>query len=153
MLKFPSLYKILLKGRELNFKNFLWWFFKSIFQSCIIMCGAIFLFGEHIFLKIITVSFTSLIYLEILNVYMEIKKFHKFMVIALFATFSVYTLCLWLLPSVLDIAYIFQLDTVWKILVISVVAWIPFFIVSRVKKYFFPKEIEKLNKENNILFL
>ena len=153
VLKFPSLYKILLKGRELNFKNFLWWFFKSIFQSCIIMFGAIFLFGEHIFLKIITVSFTSLIYLEILNVYMEIKKFHKFMVIALFATFSVYTLCLWLLPSVLDIAYIFQLDTVWKILVISVVAWIPFFIVSRVKKYFFPKEIEKLNKENNILFL
>ena len=144
VLKFPPLYKILLKGRELNFKNFLWWFFKSIFQSGIIMFGAILLFGDHIFLKIVTVSFTSLIYLEILNVYMEIKKFHRFMIISLVATFTVYTLCLWLLPSVLDIAYVFQWETIWKILVISIVAWAPFFIVSRIKKYLFPKEIEKL---------
>ena len=108
------------------------------------MFGAILLFGDHIFLKIVTVSFTSLIYLEILNVYMEIKKFHKFMIISLVATFTVYTLCLWLLPSVLDIAYVFQWETIWKILVISVVAWAPFFIVSRIKKYLFPKEIEKL---------
>ena len=144
VIKFPSLYKILLKGRELNFKNFLWWFFKSIFQSAIIMFGAMFLFHEHIFLKIVTVSFTSLIYLELLNVYMEIKKFHKFMILSLTATFIVYTLCLSLLPSVLDVAYIFQLEPLLKILAISVVAWIPFYIVSRIKKYLFPKEIEKL---------
>ncbi len=110
------------------------------------MFGAILLFGDNIFLKIVTVTFTSLIYLEILNVYMEIKKFHKFMIISLLATFIVYTLCLWLLPSVLDIAYIFQLDTFWKILVISLVAWIPFYAISRIKKCFFPQEIEKLHQ-------
>ena len=146
IIKFPNLYKILLKGRELNFKNFLWWFFKSNIQSSVLMFGAILLFGDNIFLKIVTVTFTSLIYLEILNVYMEIKKFHKFMIISLLATFIVYTLCLWLLPSVLDIAYIFQLDTFWKILVISLVAWIPFYAISRIKKCFFPQEIEKLHQ-------
>ena len=144
VLKFPPLYKVLLKGRELNFKNFLWWFFKSIFQSTVLMFGSIFLFKNLIFLKIVTVSFTCLIYLEILNVYMEIKKFHKFMIISLIGTFIVYSLCLWLLPFVLDIAYIIQLDPLWKILVISVVAWLPFFIVSRIKKYCFPKENEKV---------
>jgi phospholipid-translocating ATPase len=41
VIKFPSLYKVLLKGRELNLKSFLWWLFKSIFQSCIIMFGSI----------------------------------------------------------------------------------------------------------------
>ena len=144
VIHFPLLYKILLKGRELNFKNFLWWFFKSIFQSGVIMFVSMFLFRDFIFLKIVTVSFTSLIYLELLNVYMEIKKFHKFMIISLIGTFIVYTLCLWLLPSVLDIAYIFKLDPFWKILVISFIAWIPFYIVSRVKIYLFPQEIEKI---------
>ena len=144
VIHFPILYKILLKGRELNFKNFLWWFFKSIAQSCVIMFGAFFLFRELIFLKIVTVSFTALIYLEILNVYMEIKKFHKFMIISLIATFTVYTLCLWLLPSVLDIVYIFQLDTFWRILLISFVAWIPFYVASRLKQCLFPQEYEKL---------
>ena len=37
VLKFPNLYKILLKGRELNFKSFLIWLFKSIFQAAVIM--------------------------------------------------------------------------------------------------------------------
>ena len=108
------------------------------------MFGAFFLFRELIFLKIVTVSFTALIYLEILNVYMEIKKFHKFMIISLIATFTVYTLCLWLLPSVLDIVYIFQLDTFWRILLISFVAWIPFYVASRLKQCLFPQEYEKL---------
>ena len=148
VMRFPNLYRILLKGRELNFKNFLWWFFKSIVQSTVIMFGSFFLFRELIFLKIVTVSFTALIYLEILNVYMEIRKFHIFMIISLIATFTVYTLCLWLLPFVLDIVYIFQIDTFYKILLTSIVAWSPFFLASRLKKRLFPQEFEKLKIKN-----
>ena len=144
VLKFPNLYKILLKGRELNLKNFLWWFFKSVVQSGIILFGAMILFKEHLFLKIVTVTFTALIYLEILNVYMEINKFHRFMGVALISTCAVYTLSLWLLPHVLDISYVFEADTFWRILLISVFAWAPFYIANRLKKFFFPQEIEKL---------
>ena len=92
VLKFPSLYKVLLKGRELNLKNFLWWLFKSIVQSAILMFGAMLLFREHLFLKIVTVSYTALIYLELLNVYMEINKCHRFMWVALISTCLIYTL-------------------------------------------------------------
>ena len=144
VLKFPTLYKILLKGRELNLKNFLWWFFKSVVQSGVIMIGSLVLFGDHLFLKIVTVSFTALIYLEILNVYMEINKFHRFMWFSLISTFIVYTLSLWLLPNVLDISYVFVADVFWRILFISIVAWAPFYIGNRVKKWLFPQEIEKL---------
>ena len=144
VLKFPNLYKVLLKGRELNLKNFLWWFFKSVVQSGFIMFGAMILFKEHLFLKIVTVTFTALIYLEILNVYMEINKFHKFMGIALLSTCVVYTLSLWLLPHVLDISYVFEADTFWRIILISIIAWAPFYIANKLKKIFFPQEIEKL---------
>ena len=147
VIKFPSLYKVLLKGRELNLKNFLWWLFKSIVQSAIIMFGAMLLFKDHLFLKIVTVSFTALIYLEILNVFMEIHKCHIFMVIALVATWIVYTLCLWLLPNVLDIAYVFKAGPFFSIILISVVAWAPFYITSLLKKFLFPQEIEKLKSK------
>ena len=144
VLKFPSLYKVLLKGRELNLKNFLWWLFKSIVQSGVIMIGAILLFKDYLFLKIVTVSFTSLIYLELLNVYMEINKFHIFMWFALIATCAIYTIALFIFPSVLDVAYVSNWETMGKIILISIISWLPFYIISKLKKLLFPQEIEKL---------
>ncbi len=145
VLKFPSLYKVLLQGRELNFKNFLFWLFKSLFQSAIIMFGSVFMFEETIFLNIVTVSYTALIYLEILNVYMEINKCHYFMVFALLSTLLVYTLTLFLIPEQLDI-YILDISTLIKILILALIAWAPFFIYNKIKKICFPQTIEKLNK-------
>ena len=146
VIKFPSLYKVLLLGRELNLKNFLFWMFKSIFQSMVLMFGSFLFFRDNIFLKIVTVTFTSLIYLEILNVYMEIKKFHWFMIFALVVTVVIYTLTLRFLSYYLDIYFVFQWSIFWRILVISVIAWAPFFIATRIKKFVFPETIEKLNK-------
>jgi phospholipid-translocating ATPase len=71
VLKFPILYKKLLKGRELSIKSFLWWFWKSLFQASFIMIGAIFLF-DNLFTKIVTITFTCLVFAELLNVYSEV---------------------------------------------------------------------------------
>jgi len=71
VVKFPPLYKDLQKGRGLNIKSFLLWFFKSVFQAAIIIFGSTFLF-DSIFLKIVTISFTCLIFAELLNVYTEV---------------------------------------------------------------------------------
>ena len=145
VMKFPGLYKYLLRGRELNLKMFLWWFFKSIFQASVIMFGAIFLFDENLFLIIVTVTFTSLIFLEILNVYTEINKFHKFMIISLIGTAICYLLSLFFLNNILNVYYIFEFSFMWKITVISLISWVPFFISNRIKKLCFPETIEKLN--------
>ena len=144
VLKFPTLYKVLLKGRELNFKNFLWWLLKSIFQSAILMFGSIIVFKNRIFLNIVTVTFTGLIYLEILNVYMEINKFHWFMLVALGATFLIYTLCIVFMRNVFDTSAIDAL-TLLYVLIMAIVAWAPFFIINKLKKCIFPKVVEKLN--------
>ena len=89
VLNFPNLYKILLKGREINLKNFLWWLSKAIIQASIIMFGCLIMFPDKLFLKIVTCSFTALVYLEILNIYTEINKVHWFMC-GLYANFSVF---------------------------------------------------------------
>jgi len=145
VMKFPALYKELLMGKELNLKIFLWWVFKSIYQAMVIMFGAMFLFKENLFLIIVTVTFTALIFLEILNVYTEINKFHIFMIVSLIGTGGCYLLSLVLLKSVLNVYYIFQWDFIWRIGTISIISWLPFFIINRVKKKCFPKTIEKLN--------
>lgn len=74
VVKFPVLYKSLLKGRELSVKSFFIWLFKSIFQAAIIMIGAILVFEYKIYLKIVTIVFTVLIFIELLNVYLEVKN-------------------------------------------------------------------------------
>lgn len=71
VVKFPSLYISLQKGRELSTKSFLWWFWKSLFQASVILIGSVYLF-ENIYLKIATVTFTALIFAELLNVYTEV---------------------------------------------------------------------------------
>ena len=145
VLKFPNLYKILLKGRELNFKNFLWWLFKAVSQASIIMFGSLFIFKDKLFLKIVTVSFTALVYLEILNVYMEINKLHWFMIFSLLSTCAIYTLTLQFLSEYLDIYFVIQKDIFWKIIVIAVLAWLPFYITNKIKKCLFPQVYEKIN--------
>ncbi len=49
-MKFPGLYKNLLRGRELNLKNVLAWSFKSIFQACVIMFGTMFLLKIYFYI-------------------------------------------------------------------------------------------------------
>jgi len=71
IIKFPLLYKKLQKGRELNMKEFLYWVNKSLFQATVIMIGST-VFIDNIYLKIVTITFTSLIFAEILNVYTQV---------------------------------------------------------------------------------
>lgn len=71
VIKFPNLYKILQKGRSLNIKTFLIWAFKSIYQGAVIMIGCVLLFEQN-YLNIISITFTALIFIEVLNVYLEV---------------------------------------------------------------------------------
>jgi len=77
VIKFPNLYKILQKGRNLNTKTFLIWCFKSIYQGAVIMIGTVTLFDDE-YLNIVSITFTSLVFIEILNVYLEVKFLNYF---------------------------------------------------------------------------
>ena len=152
VVKFPRLYKRLLLGRELNTKAFLWWFLKSIYQSAIIMIGSIYLFSDNIFLKIVTVTFTELIFAELLNVYVEIKKFHKFMIFSLVGTLFTYLLTILLFDYILDVYFIFTLSTFIRILGIALASWVPFYIINWIRVKLYPEAHEKLNevKKNEV---
>ena len=68
------------------------------------------------------------------------------MIFSLLGTCVVYTLTLAFLNNYLDIYFVVKKDIFWKIIVISVVAWMPFSVANKVKKYCFPQENDKVNE-------
>lgn len=86
---YPQLYQSLQKGRELNIKTFLIWVWKSIYQGGIIMFLSFTLF-ENTFIDIVTITFTALIIIELLNVYTTLTRLNKIVLISQVFTFVVY---------------------------------------------------------------
>jgi len=76
IINFPPLYKTLQKGRLLSFKTFLIWTWKSMYQGAVILMFSVQFFNDS-FVNIVTITFSALIIIEILNVYTEINRFDK----------------------------------------------------------------------------
>ena len=87
--RFPALYKTIQKGRSLNTKTFLIWTWKSIYQAAIIMFVAVTQFDQS-FVNIVTITFSCLICIEMLNVLSEVTKVHKLMVFSILLTLAMY---------------------------------------------------------------
>ena len=81
-MEFPELYKDLVKGRSSSLKTCLIWAAISIYQGGIIMLLALYLFDNE-FIHIVAITFTALIFNELIMVAIEINTWHWYMVYAL----------------------------------------------------------------------
>jgi phospholipid-translocating ATPase len=144
VMKFPAFYKKLLAGRELSIKSFLIWFWKSLFQASTIMILSILMFGDFLFLKVATITFTILIFAELLNVYSEIKNFHRLMIFSLCGTLLVYLFSIIFLKEIMDVYYIFDIITFGKILLITLISWFPIYFVEKMRSLCYPEAHEKI---------
>ena len=97
-MEYPELYKELVKGRVLNNKTFLIWTCISIFQGGIIMMLALYLF-ESEFIHIVAITFTALIFNELIMVALEINTWHRYMVLAEVSSVLVYLIAMVVLPD------------------------------------------------------
>ena len=97
-MEYPELYKELVKGRILSIKTFLIWTVISIYQGGIIMLFALYLF-ELEFIHIVAITFTALIFNELIMVAIEINTWHRYMVIAEVASVIVYLIAMVVLPD------------------------------------------------------
>eukprot|EP00842_Homolaphlyctis_polyrhiza_P000579 jgi/Hompol1/1521/HPOL_003445-RA len=97
-LLFPELYKELTKGRSLSYKTFFIWLLISVYQGGAIMMLAIWLFEDE-FVRVVSISFTALIFNELLMVALEITTWHPFMIYSQLGTLAIYVGSMWLLPA------------------------------------------------------
>lgn len=95
---YPELYKELRKGRSLSFKTFFSWLLISVYQGGAIMILSIWLF-ENEFVNIVSISFTALIFNELLMVALEIQTWHSYMVMAELVTLFIYVISMTILKT------------------------------------------------------
>lgn len=140
---FPELYKELQKGRSLSYKTFFIWLFISVYQGGVIMILAIWLF-ENEFIRIVSISFTALIFNELIMVCLEISTWHWLMILAQIGTCIVYIFSMRLLPSYFDLDFISTHAFVWKVCLIVAASSTPIFLYTYIKSVFAPSSYSKL---------
>lgn len=142
---YPELYSDLQKGRPLSFKTFFIWLFQSTYQGGAIMILSIMLF-EAKFINIVSITFTVLLSTELLNVALEVHRWHTFMVVAEVASVVVYFVSLLLLPSYFDITFIFTLGFLWKVALITTVSTLPPAVAKYLHGKYNPSAQSKVNQ-------
>lgn len=108
----------------------------SIYQGLVIMVLAINLF-EQSFVRIVTITFTSLIILELLNVITTIHHMNRYIFGSILITIVIYASSLLFLRNYLDTSDI-DSKFLWKVGIIVGVSWVPVFIFKFIKNRMWP---------------
>lgn len=87
------------------------------------MLASLALFNDS-FANIVTITFSSLILIELANVYSSITHLTFLMIIASILTLCLYVASIVFLPNYFDTSYV-NTTFIWKIALIAVTAWLP----------------------------
>lgn len=141
---YVELYRDLTKGRELTYKTFFKCLMISVYQGGIIMVLAILLF-ERDFIHIVSITFTALILNELLMIALEINTWHYVMGIAEIASFLIYVASVRLLKDYFDSRFTTSVTFFWKVALITVVSFMPLYVISALKHFLAPTSATKLS--------
>uniref|UniRef100_A0A7S3CJ81 P-type ATPase C-terminal domain-containing protein n=1 Tax=Strombidium rassoulzadegani TaxID=1082188 RepID=A0A7S3CJ81_9SPIT len=143
-LKFPILYQTLQDGRSLNIKTFLIWTWKSIYQASIIMFLAVILFNDS-FVIIMSITFTTLICIEFLNVIQEVTTVRRKMVVSIVGSLIVYVLTIIFFNTMFQMSA-FDLEFVVKVGIITFASWVPVWGIKKMVEWLDPNAVMKVRK-------
>ncbi|EGR32551.1 phospholipid-translocating p-type flippase family protein, putative [Ichthyophthirius multifiliis] len=157
--QYPQLYTTLQKNRKMNTKTSILWIWISIYQGSAIMFLAVTMFQDT-FLSIITITFTALIFIELLNVYSQVKliyifsylqiqklhKLHMAMIISQLFTFLTYLLSILFLNNYINTEQITS-EFFVKVLLICAATWLPLHTFRVVQQYCYPNEEKKIMRQ------
>ncbi|CAL1295011.1 unnamed protein product [Larinioides sclopetarius] len=142
-LTYPELYKELCKGRSLSFKTFFIWVIISIYQGGIIMYGALLLYKAE-FIHIVSISFTALIFTELLMVALTVRTWHWLMVVAELFSLTIYLLSLFFMKQFFDSEFIWTPTFLWKVTLLTVVSCVPLYVLKYLHRKVAPPSYAKL---------
>jgi len=147
-LSYPDLYRTLKRSRDLNYKSFLIWVFKSLYQAIIIMWLSLYVFDKA-FLKIVTITFTCLILTEFFNIYTVLNRIHVLMIVSQVLSVIIYFLSIMCLRIVMDVSDL-TWDFLGKIVLITAISFLPLYIANVIRKHVAPNDFEKVMRNVNV---
>lgn len=143
-MNYPVLYIVCQNGRQLNSQAFMVMLWKSIYQALVIFIFSISAFNS-IFLDIVTVSYSTLVFVELLNIFLMVPRPNYAIWITILASFLFYLVSVFALRSYLGLMYID--GSMWvKIFIITLICWGPFRVFNWFRKRCFPSVSDKIMK-------
>jgi len=81
-----------------------------------------------------------------LNIYSQIQKWNKWMVMAELFSLCVYLISILWLKSYFDLKFIISSDFFWKVLIITIVAWLPLQLTKWIKEMVWPPKYRQIQE-------
>ncbi|CCE83184.1 Piso0_003756 [Millerozyma farinosa CBS 7064] len=146
---YPELYRELTLGRSLSYRTFFMWVFISLFQGSVIQ---LFSQGFHslaptAFTTMVALSFSALVYNELIMVALQINKWNRTMSATLIVTFLIYVGSIPLLGEYFNLAYVTSLSYLWQTVVILAVALFPVWAAQAINRRLRPPSYAKVQQD------
>ena len=103
------------------------------------------LFFNDSYVNIVTITFTALILIELLNVYTQINNMNMQMMLIMLATAVTYFMSISLLKSYFETSYMNEVFFV-KVGTIALITWLPIQLIYLVVEWMDPSENQKLKQ-------
>ncbi len=122
---YPELYKELKTGRSLSYRTFFTWVLISIYQGSIIQGLSQLLVGAVDGPRMLSVSFTVLVFNELIMVAVAVTTWHPVMIACILGTGALYTASVPFLGKYFDLSYVASWGWVWRVSAVAAVSLVP----------------------------
>ena len=103
------------------------------------------LFFNDSFVNIVTITFTALIFIEVLNVITEVNKIKFKMIVSIIGTILVYMASIIFFRQYFDTSYI-DLEFFLRVSALVCVCWLPLHLFKKIYEKCDPSEVYKLTR-------
>lgn len=141
---YPELYKELTPGSSLSYRTFGIWLLVSLYQGCVIQILAQYLTGSVTSPQMVSVSFTALVVNELVMVAVEVTTWHWIMLASLLGTAAIYAVSIPFLGGYFDLAYVWSLAFLWRVIAIAAVSLAPYYVGKVVRRTVKPPSYRKV---------
>ena len=122
---YPELYKELKTGQSLSFRTFFTWVIVSVYQGSIIQGLSQLLVGEIDGKRMLSVSFTVLVFNELVMVAVAVTTWHPVMIACIAGTGVLYAASVPFLGDYFDLGYVVSWGWVWRVVAVAAVSLVP----------------------------
>lgn len=141
-LTYPKLYIVSQASRHLGTANFMMVFWKGIYQAATIFVLGCLLF-ENSFLKVVTISFSALIFTELLNIFTLVDRLNIYILVANGISLTFYVVSIIFFRDYIGVQKI-DWDMLKKVIIITLICWVPFEVIKQINKFCFPSASDKI---------
>ncbi|EDK37033.2 hypothetical protein PGUG_01131 [Meyerozyma guilliermondii ATCC 6260] len=146
---YPELYRELTLGKALSYKTFFMWVLISLYQGVVIQLLSQKFDGidPSTFKIMVALSFSALVYNELIMVGLQINKWNRIMMLTIIITFMIYVGSIPFLGDYYDLDYVTSFSYIWHTAVILVVSLLPVWVSLAISRRIRPPTYAKVQQD------